>query len=241
MYVFFQIRAIIGGKEERKMSKILFVEDNEKIIMGIEYLFQQEGFSFAVAKKKKEALGLLEKDSFDLAILDISLPDGSGFELCKTIKEQYKLAVIFLTAREEEADVVEGFDLGAEDYIMKPFRNRELVSRMKAVLRRNGKDIQELVCGNVRIDLISGKVYREKQEVVLTKLEYKILVNLFRNKKRLITREEILNDIWDIAGNFVNDNTLTVYIKRIREKIGDTEGKIIQTVRGLGYRVGEEE
>lgn len=235
------MRDIIGGKEERKMSKILFVEDNEKIIMGIEFLFQQEGFSFAVARKKKEALAELEKDTLDLAILDISLPDGSGLDLCKAIKEQYKLPVIFLTAREEESDVVEGFDLGAEDYIIKPFRNRELVSRIKAVLRRNGKDIQELVCREVRIDLVSGKVYREKQEVTLTKLEYKILVNLFRNKKRLITREEILNDIWDIAGNFVNDNTLTVYIKRIREKIGDTDGKIIQTVRGLGYRVGEEE
>ena len=142
------------------MSKILFVEDNEKIIMGIEFLFQQEGFSFAIVRKKKEALVELEKDTFDLAILDISLPDGSGLDLCKAIKEQYKLPVIFLTAREEESDVVEGFDLGAEDYIIKPFRNRELVSRIKAVLRRNGKEIQELVCGKVRIDLVPGKVYR---------------------------------------------------------------------------------
>lgn len=227
-------------KRSEKMSKILFVEDNEKIIMGIEYLFEQEGFAYEVAKKKKEALTQLENNTFDLVILDISLPDGNGLELCKTIKEIYKIPVIFLTAREEESDVVEGFELGAEDYIIKPFRNRELVSRIKAVLRRNGKDTQELVCEPVRIDLVSGKVYREQQEVALTKLEYKILVNLFRNKKRLITREEILNDIWDIAGNFVNDNTLTVYIKRIREKIGDMDGKIIQTVRGLGYRVGEE-
>lgn len=223
------------------MSKILLVEDNETIIMGLEYLFQQEGFAYEVARKKKEALEKLEKSEFDLALLDISLPDGNGLDLCKQIKEIYHLSVIFLTAREDETDVVIGFDLGAEDYIIKPFRNRELISRIKNVLRRNGKDAKGLSCKNIRIDLMTGKVYRDEQEIVLTKLEYKILVNLFRNQKRLITREEILNDIWDIAGNFVNDNTLTVYIKRIREKIGDTDGKIIKTVRGLGYRIGEEE
>lgn len=223
------------------MSKILLVEDNETIIMGLEYLFQQEGFAYEVARKKKEALEKLEKSEFDLALLDISLPDGNGLDLCKQIKETYHLSVIFLTAKEDETDVVIGFDLGAEDYIIKPFRNRELISRIKNVLRRNGKDAKGLSCKNIRIDLMTGKVYRDEQEIVLTKLEYKILVNLFRNQKRLITREEILNDIWDIAGNFVNDNTLTVYIKRIREKIGDTDGKIIKTVRGLGYRIGEEE
>lgn len=223
------------------MSKILLVEDNETIIMGLEYLFQQEGFAYEVARKKKEALEKLEKSEFDLALLDISLPDGNGLDLCKQIKEIYHLSVIFLTAREDETDDVIGFDLGAEDYIIKPFRNRELISRIKNVLRRNGKDAKGLSCKNIRIDLMTGKVYRDEQEIVLTKLEYKILVNLFRNQKRLITREEILNDIWDIAGNFVNDNTLTVYIKRIREKIGDTDGKIIKTVRGLGYRIGEEE
>lgn len=223
------------------MSKILLVEDNETIIMGLEYLFQQEGFAYEVARKKKEALEKLEKSEFDLALLDISLPDGNGLDLCKQIKEIYHLSVIFLTAREDETDVVIGFDLGAEDYIIKPFRNRELISRIKNVLRRNGKDAKGLTCKNIRIDLMTGKVYQDEQEIVLTKLEYKILVNLFRNQKRLITREEILNDIWDIAGNFVNDNTLTVYIKRIREKIGDTDGKIIKTVRGLGYRIGEEE
>ena len=223
------------------MSKILLVEDNETIIMGLEYLFQQEGFAYEVARKKKEALEKLEKSEFDLALLEISLPDGNGLDLCKQIKEIYHLSVIFLTAREDETDVVIGFDLGAEDYIIKPFRNRELISRIKNVLRRNGKDAKGLSCKNIRIDLMTGKVYRDEQEIVLTKLEYKILVNLFRNQKRLITREEILNDIWDIAGNFVNDNTLTVYIKRIREKIGDTDGKIIKTVRGLGYRIGEEE
>lgn len=223
------------------MSKILLVEDNETIIMGLEYLFQQEGFAYEVARKKKEALEKLEKSEFDLALLDISLPDGNGLDLCKQIKEIYHLSVIFLTAREDETDVVIGFDLGAEDYIIKPFRNRELISRIKNVLRRNGKDAKGLSCKNIRIDLMTGKVYQDEQEIVLTKLEYKILVNLFRNQKRLITREEILNDIWDIAGNFVNDNTLTVYIKRIREKIGDTDGKIIKTVRGLGYRIGEEE
>lgn len=223
------------------MNRILLVEDNETIIMGLEYLFEKEGYTCIVARRKSEAQKQLLETEFDLAILDISLPDGNGYSLCKQIKEKYQFPVIFLTAKEEEADVVEGFELGADDYIIKPFRNRELISRIKNVLRRNGKESKELQCKNVKIDLITGKVYREGIEVVLTKLEYKILVNLFRNQKRLITREEILNDIWDIAGNFVNDNTLTVYIKRIREKIGDQDGKIIKTVRGLGYRIGEEE
>ena len=133
---------------------------------------------------------------------------------------------------------MEGLEIGAEDYIIKPFRNRELISRIKNVLRRKEKNNNEIVCKNIKIDIVSGKVYNQNEEVILTKLEYKILLNLFNNMNKLITREEILNDIWDIAGNFVNDNTLTVYIKRIREKIGDKNGEIIETVRGLGYRVG---
>ena len=130
-----------------------------------------------------------------------------------------------------------GFDLGADDYIIKPFRNRELVSRIKNVLRRKNNLDNCLQIKNIKINTETGKVYKDEEEITLTKLEYKILVNLFSNRNKLITREEILNDIWDIAGNFVEDNTLTVYIKRIREKIGDKEGKIIETVRGIGYRV----
>ena len=219
------------------MKKILLVEDNNSIILGLEYLFKEEKLEYSITKNKRDTLNILDKEKFDLVLLDVSLPDGNGFDICKYIKERKNTPVIFLTAKDEEKDVVQGFDLGADDYIIKPFRNRELISRINNVLRRKENLNNYLVSGNIKIDTDNCKVYKDEEEVVLTKLEYKILVNLFMNKNRLITREEILNDIWDIAGNFVNDNTLTVYIKRIREKIGDKDAKIIETVRGLGYRI----
>ncbi len=219
------------------MKKILLVEDNNSIILGLEYLFKEEKLEYSITKNKRDTLNILDKEKFDLVLLDVSLPDGNGFDICKYIKERKNTPVIFLTAKDEEKDVVQGFDLGADDYIIKPFRNRELISRINNVLRRKENLNNYLVSGNIKIDTDNCKVYKDEKEVVLTKLEYKILVNLFMNKNRLITREEILNDIWDIAGNFVNDNTLTVYIKRIREKIGDKDAKIIETVRGLGYRI----
>lgn len=219
------------------MKKILLVEDNNSIILGLEYLFKEEKLEYSITKNKRDTLNILNKEKFDLVLLDVSLPDGNGFDICKYIKERKNTPVIFLTAKDEEKDVVQGFDLGADDYIIKPFRNRELISRINNVLRRKENFNNYLVSGNIKIDTDNCKVYKDEKEVVLTKLEYKILVNLFMNKNRLITREEILNDIWDIAGNFVNDNTLTVYIKRIREKIGDKDAKIIETVRGLGYRI----
>lgn len=218
------------------MSKILLVEDNEAIILGLEYLFEEEKFEFDFAKTKQDAMNKIENTSYDLILLDITLPDGDGFEIAKNVKEKIKTPIIFLTAKDEEKDVVYGLDLGAEDYIIKPFRNRELISRIKNVLRRTEKN-DVIECKGVKLDTTIGKVFVGNEEIDLTKLEYKILLNLFLNMNRLITREEILNDIWDIAGNFVNDNTLTVYIKRIREKIGDKDGKIITTVRGIGYRV----
>jgi len=191
-------------------------------------------------KHGEEAKEKIENTKPDLVLLDITLPDGNGFEICKYIKQTKNIPIIFLTAKDEEKDIVQGLDMGAEDYIIKPFRNRELISRIKNVLRRTTHG-NYLICKNIKIDTQMGKVYKNEtnEEIALTKLEYKILLNLFNNQNKLISREEILNDIWDIAGNFVNDNTLTVYIKRIREKIGDKDGKIIETVRGLGYRVGD--
>lgn len=223
------------------MIKVLLVEDNNSIILGLEYLFKEEKFEYSIVKNKRDTLNILDKEKFDIILLDVSLPDGNGFDICKYIKEKKNTPVIFLTAKDEEKDVVMGFDLGADDYIIKPFRNRELISRIKNVLRRKNNLDNCLQIKNIKINTETGKVYKNEEEINLTKLEYKILVNLFSNKNRLITREEILNDIWDIAGNFVEDNTLTVYIKRIREKIGDKESKIIETVRGIGYRVIDEE
>lgn len=220
--------------------KILLVEDNDSIILGLEYLLNEEGYQFKAARTYEEAVALYGQEYFDLVLLDISLPDGNGFELCRRIKKEQELPVIFLTAKEEEKDVVQGFDVGADDYIQKPFRNRELISRIKNVLRRCGKDQEVLHCRFVKLDTRTGIAYSHGKEVSLTKLEYKILSNMLNNQGKLFTRDEILAGIWDAAGNFVNDNTLSVTMKRIREKIGDTDGEIIKTVRGMGYRIEKE-
>lgn len=220
--------------------KLLLVEDNESIILGLEYLLEGEGYEYKTAKTFGEAQALFNSEYFDMALLDISLPDGDGFELCRRLKKTQEIPVIFLTAREEENDVVKGFDMGADDYIQKPFRNRELVSRIKNVLRRSGKDNDVLCCKFLKLDTKTGKAYSRGEEVILTKLEYRILSSMMNNQGKLFTRDEILAGIWDAAGNFVNDNTLTVTMKRLREKIGDSDGEIIKTVRGMGYRIEKE-
>ena len=212
------------------MKKILLVEDNETIIMGLKYSLEQEGFQVISAKTAKESKEKLDNKSIDIVLLDVSLPDGNGFEICKEIKEKNDIPVIFLTAQDEETSVVLGLDLGADDYIVKPFRTRELISRIKSVLRRYGKKEENNIIQykNIKIDTISAKVYKNNKEIIFTSLEYRILLMLFTNQNKLITREQLLEKIWDIAGNFVNDNTLTVYIKRIREKLEDDS--IIKTI-----------
>ena len=221
------------------MKKILLVEDNETIIMGLKYSLEQEGFQVISAKTAKESKEKLDNKSIDIVLLDVSLPDGNGFEICKEIKEKNDIPVIFLTAQDEDTSVVLGLDLGADDYIVKPIRTRELISRIKSVLRRYGKKEENNIIQykNIKIDTISAKVYKNNKEIIFTSLEYRILLMLFTNQNKLITREQLLEKIWDIAGNFVNDNTLTVYIKRIREKLEDDS--IIKTIRGLGYRIGD--
>ena len=219
------------------MIKILLVEDNELIIKGLKYSLEQEKFQVEVSMTYNKSKELLEKETYDLIIIDIMLPDGSGFDLCKYIKEKFEIPVIFLTAKDEEKDVVLGFDIGADDYIIKPFRNRELISRINNVLRRYNKNAKELKCKNIKIDLEANRVYIDDKEVIFTALEYKILILLFNNIGKTVTREKLLDKIWDVAGNFVNDNTLTVYIKRIREKLGDDN--VIKTIKGIGYRVDE--
>ena len=216
-------------------NKLLLVEDNEIIIKGLKYTLEQENFELDIVKSKEDAEDALSIKEYDLVILDIMLPDGNGFDLCKYIKKEKEYPVIFLTAKDEEKDVVLGFNLGADDYIIKPFRNRELISRIQNVLRRYNKDKKELVCQNIKVDLDSKRVYINEKEVIFTALEYRILVLLLQNKGKTITREKILDKIWDIAGSYVNDNTLTVYIKRVRAKLGTED--IIKTIKGIGYRV----
>lgn len=217
--------------------RILLVEDNDSIVMGVEYLLHGEGYEVCSARNFAETLELMGSHSFDLLLLDVGLPDGDGFALCRRIREISPVPVIFLTARDEEVDVVRGFDLGADDYVMKPFRNRELISRIKSVLRRNGKSSKSLSCRGILLNTETGRVFRCGEEIVLTKLEYRILLTMMSSPGRLFSREEILACVWDASGNFVNDNTLSVTMKRIREKIGDRDCEIIRTVRGLGYRL----
>lgn len=221
------------------MKKILLIEDNEAIIRGLKYSLEQENFQVISAKTAKESKEKLDSKNIDIVLLDVSLPDGNGFEICKEIKEKNDIPIIFLTAQDEETSIVLGLDLGADDYIVKPFRTRELISRIKSVLRRYGKKEENNIIQykDIKIDTISAKVYKNNKEIIFTSLEYRILLMLFTNQNKLITREQLLEKIWDIAGNFVNDNTLTVYIKRIREKLEDDS--IIKTVRGLGYRIGD--
>lgn len=225
------------------MATIILVEDNEIILNGLTFSLEQEGYNVIKATNEQEVLTKLKED-ISLVILDITLPNSDGFEICKKIKNEKDIPIIFLTAKDEEKDIVYGLELGADDYVTKPFRIRELLSRIKTVLRRYSQGNEKsniITIKDVSINTDKCMVYKNGKELELTALEYKILLMLFNNAGNIITREQILDKIWDIAGNFVNDNTLTVYIKRIREKIEDdiANPTIIKTVRGIGYRVGD--
>lgn len=224
------------------MGKILIVEDDESIRLGLKYYLEQENFETISAGSIKEALNNFSNDVL-LVLLDINLPDGSGFDLLKAFKKERDLPVIFLTANDLEVSIVMGLDLGADDYITKPFKARELVSRIKSVLRRTNhqNEPSTIIIQDLVIDLKQAKVLKKGIDVMLTALEYKILLILALNPGTVFSREKILADIWDVNEDYVNDNTLTVYIKRIREKIEDnlSEPKIIETVRGIGYKIGE--
>lgn len=221
-------------------TKILIVEDDASISMGLKFCLEQEGFLVVTALCGKEALDLVFHEPFDLILLDLNLPDMNGFEVLKQIHE--KVPVIFLTANDSEVSIVQGLDMGAWDYITKPFRTRELISRMKSVLRRgNASFSKRIYIQNLEIDPSSAKVFKNNQEIFLTSMEYKILLILATNPNVVFTREKMLADIWDVNEEYVNDNTLTVYIKRLREKIEDDPNhpKIIETVRGVGYKIGD--
>lgn len=226
----------------RKMEKqkLLIVEDDKSIALGLEYSLSQEGFEVTVCGDVCTAVQALKATRFSLAVLDLSLPDGSGYDVCRAAKQQEDLPVIFLTARDDEGSVVMGLDMGADDYIVKPFRLRELVSRIRSVLRRTGRgETSVYEYGNVQINTSLGKVFKNGQDVFLTALEYRLLLTLLNHAGQILSRNQLLESIWDVSGDFVNDNTLTVYIKRLREKIENDpqDPVIIRTVRGLGYRM----
>lgn len=214
--------------------KILLVEDNKSIIKGLEYAFAQNGYSCEYCLSLDEAVRKAPFN-YDVAVLDIMLPDGNGFDLFKKIRRYSDLPVIFLTAVDDEDSVVNGLELGADDYITKPFSTRELIARIKRVTNKNSKKNIITVSG-VTLDLDKSAVFENGKQLELTALEYKLLSLLMQNAGKVVTRELIFEKIWDVSGNFVNDNTLTVYIKRIRKKL---DADIIKTVKGMGYQVAE--
>lgn len=221
--------------------KLLLVEDDVAIVKNLTEFLQGEGFDVFSSATQSGAMELLGQHDFDIALLDISLTEGNGYSLCLNIKSQKDIPVIFVSASGDEYSVVTGLDMGADDYISKPFRPRELLSRIRSVLRRSGKARAVLEFGNIRVDTNKGLVTKAGREIFLSALEYRILLVFLQNRGRVLSRRKLLEEIWDIGGDYVNDNTLTVYIKRIREKIEEDprNPQIIKTVRGLGYKAGE--
>lgn len=223
------------------MKRIFLVEDDKAIAKNLMLLLHSHGFAVTHASTHKEALDTFAGNKYDLALIDISLPDGNGFSVCTEIKETQNIPVIFLTASGDEASVVTGLNIGADDYITKPFRPRELIARIESALRKSGRSESAFeICG-LHVDTTSGIVKKNGNEIFLSALEYRLLLVFINNPKSIITRSRLLDELWDAAGEFVNDNTLTVYIKRLREKIEDvpTKPQIILTVRGTGYRLGD--
>ena len=221
------------------MTKLLVVEDDSGIVENLTEFLAKEGFEVTSANGQKEALDLIARQVFELVLLDISLADGNGFSVCSAIKAEYDIPVIFLTASGDEYSTVTGFNLGADDYIAKPFRPRELVSRIKNILRLTKSAGSMTMLGDVQVDTVKGTAKKKGQDLYLSALEYRLLLAFINNRGAILSRTQLLEMIWDIAGDFVNDNTLTVYIKRLREKIEEDpqNPKIIKTVRGIGYRV----
>lgn len=224
------------------MEHILLVEDDRAIVMGLTYSLEQEGYQVTVQEDCPSALKVLEEQTFDLCLLDLTLPGGSGYDVCRRVKELGDTPVIFLTAMDDEVNVVMGLDMGADDYITKPFRVRELLSRIRSVLRRvrrGGENLHQLTIGSLTVNTQEARVWKRGEEVFLTALEYRLLLTFLNHPGQVLTRSQLLEGIWDVAGDFVNDNTLTVYIKRLREKLEDNPQapQIIKTVRGVGYKL----
>ncbi|KNF07674.1 putative signal transduction response regulator [Gottschalkia purinilytica] len=225
------------------MKKILVLEDDSTLAMGLEFALKKENFECEITNTVKESIDAFKKESFDLAILDVMLPDGSGYDVCKEIRKTSDIPIIFLTACDEEVNVVLGLDIGGDDYITKPFRVNELISRIKAAIRRHkssnsNKNNSIIKSKDIVIYPLETKVTKFEEELILTPIEYKLLNILIKNPLNTITREVILQKLWDIDGEFVDDNTLSVYIRRLREKLESNPSKpeYIVTIRGIGYK-----
>jgi len=217
--------------------EILLVEDNLTIVKGLQYSYKQEKYNFNVANNLKQANQIIEKNKINLIILDITLPDGNGLDFYENVVRKTNIPTIFLTAQDDEEIIVKSLNLGAEDYITKPFRAKELIARINKILLRNKKNTI-ITINNIKFDMDKMIIYKQDKQVELTSLELKILHMLFQNINKVVKRDDIIEKIWDWTGNDVNDNTVTVYLKRIREKL-DTD--IITTVKGIGYRIDKNE
>lgn len=229
-------------KERRnKMEKILYVEDDLSLIDGLKYTLEKSGYLVDNARTVKEALAFYRQNKYDLLLLDVTLPDGSGFDICKEVRNQSTVPIIFLTASDEEINVVMGLDMGGDDYITKPFKLNELISRIKAILRRSTqftKADSVLEANGIKVDTAERLVWKSGVLLELTLVEYKLLCLFMQNPNHLLTREMILDRMWDGNGNYVDDNTLSVYIRRLRSKIEETPNapKFLLTERGFGYK-----
>ncbi|AUN14293.1 two-component response regulator [[Clostridium] sordellii] len=223
------------------MINVLMIEDDSTIAFGVKYALEQEGFNIDICKDLESGRQNINNKEYNIILLDVMLPDGNGYEFCKEIRQTLDTPIIFLTACDEEVNIVTGLDIGGDDYVTKPFRVRELISRMNAVLRRKGNNNENkkvVKFGDLSINTLEARVYKKGEEIFLTSVEYKLLLILIQNKNVVLSRTKILEKLWDVTYDFVNDNTLTVYIKRLREKIEDdsTNPKYILTVRGVGYK-----
>lgn len=221
------------------LMNILLVEDDRSLAMAIEYALKKQGFHVLSAKTIKEAHSLFDRET-DLILLDVSLPDGSGYDFCREIRNTSEVSIVFMTALDDEPNVVLGLDIGGDDYITKPVRISELVSRINAIMRRQkgspGRmEASIITSGNITVEPLKCRVSVAGADVNLTAAEYKLLLVLLENRGKLLERNAIIEKLWDIDGNFVDYNTLNVYMKRLREKIEPDGLKHIETVRGMGY------
>ncbi len=223
------------------MSKLLLLEDDRSLINGLSFAFKKQGFELAAARTLSEADTLWTDGKYDLLVLDVSLPDGSGFEFCKKVRQVSKVPIIFLTASDEEVNIIMGLDIGGDDYITKPFKLGVLISRVNALLRR-AKDFHsadtELQSNGIAVHLLQGQAYKNGKLLELTAAEYKLLCLFMKNPNMLLTKEQILDRLWDCEGNYIDSSTLAVYMRRLRVKIEDnpSEPQMLITVRGMGYK-----